>query len=257
MPSGGPSSFDLKSFWDHGLYVVVVGVWSQSNMLLTLNPDLTGRMEELEISWSLDALLEVVRNGCFALNISFSSEIEQNLDKTSYANVGMLQGIVLMTLDERGVTEAPENHRRLGNETKCDDAIMLYAGQLESRYSKFAEAVSSGIRKRKDATGIYAHAMAVILSAEDEVLTKGLSLDDIFTAAYARQSRIQKGNLRSVLEKIEELQVDEDGRGLVFSYNSMTGSVTVVDKQILLYRAYRTVHWPWESLIRESEEAAE
>lgn len=31
-------AFDLKTLWDYGLYIVIVGVWSRSNMLLALNP---------------------------------------------------------------------------------------------------------------------------------------------------------------------------------------------------------------------------
>jgi len=54
-----------------------------------------------------------------------------------------------------------------------------------------------------------------------------------------------------VLEKFEALQVDDDGRGLVLSYNNATSEMTVVDRQLLLYRRYATVKWPWEDLIRE------
>ncbi len=36
-------AFELKALWDYGCFVVIIGVWSQSNMLLNLNPDLSGR----------------------------------------------------------------------------------------------------------------------------------------------------------------------------------------------------------------------
>jgi hypothetical protein len=90
--------------------------------------------------------------------------------------------------------------------------------------------VSGGIRNRKDSTGIYAHAMAVILESSDSDLMRGLSSDKIFEIAHARQNRIQRGNLAKVLEKFEELQVDDDGRGLVLSYNEATGEVSIVDR---------------------------
>ena len=82
---------------------------------------------------------------------------------------------------------------------------------------------------------------------------KGLSLDYIYDTAHERQQRIQKGNLRKVLEKFEELQIDSEGRGLVLSYNEATSDVTVVDRQLLLYRRYATVKWPWEDMVREAD----
>jgi hypothetical protein len=94
--------------------------------------------------------------------------------------------------------------------------------------------------------------MAVILDASDEALTRGLSIDGIYERAHAREPRIQKGNLHTVLQRIEGLQVDEDGRGLVLAYNEANREVSVVDRQILLYRKYATVAWPWDELIREA-----
>ncbi|MCX5955303.1 MAG: hypothetical protein NTW51_02595 [Cyanobacteria bacterium] len=37
-------AFELKALWDYGLFVVIIGVWSQSNMVLFLNPDLSARV---------------------------------------------------------------------------------------------------------------------------------------------------------------------------------------------------------------------
>jgi hypothetical protein len=40
-------AFDLKALWDYGVFVVIVGVWSEQNMLLFLNSDLSGRVREI------------------------------------------------------------------------------------------------------------------------------------------------------------------------------------------------------------------
>ena len=42
-------AFDLKALWDYQLYVVIIGVWSQSNLVIFLNPDLAGRIEEVSV----------------------------------------------------------------------------------------------------------------------------------------------------------------------------------------------------------------
>jgi hypothetical protein len=103
-----------------------------------------------------------------------------------------------------------------------DAAAMHYAEQLNAIYLQFADQVSGGIRKRTNSTGIYAHAMAVILDTPDEDLIRGVKRDRIYAAAHAKEKRIASGNLRTVLEKFESLQVDDAGRGLVLSYNEAT-----------------------------------
>jgi hypothetical protein len=134
---------------------------------------------------------------------------------------------------------------------------MSYVDELNTIYQRFADRLVAGIRRRRDKTGIYAYAMAVIFSdASDDDLLQGLSIDAIFEKAHARQPRIQRSNLHSVLSQVDGLQVDEEGRGLVFSYNQRDRVVTVVDRQLLLYRKYRGGLWPWEGLIRETEAAS-
>jgi hypothetical protein len=247
-------AFDLKALWDYGLFVVVIGVWSQSNMLLYFNPDLSGRVHELSIYWTEADLERVLRKGGDALYLDFTEQVRRKMVKSCFGNVGILQSLALGTLDVLGIREAETSKRVIADLEALGSATLTYADQLNPLYQQFAARVARGIRTRQDSTGIYAHAMAAILEASDEALTRGLSIDRIFDIAHARQPRIHKGNLKTVLEKFEELQIDDAGRGLVLSYNEATNEVTVVDRQILLYRAYRTISWPWEELIKESGE---
>jgi hypothetical protein len=245
-------AFDLKALWDYGLFVVIVGVWSQSNMLLFLNPDLTGRISEVSIYWSDEDLERIINKGGNALGLLFSVGFKKSAVSKCFGNAGILQTLILRSLDEKNISIEQHPTLTVDDVKAVDDAAMAYAEQLNPLYQQFATRVSSGMRHRQDSTGIYAHAMAAILDASDDELVKGLNLDKIYEVAHARESRIHKGNLRSVLEKFEELQVDSDGRGLVLSYNDATREISVVDRQLLLYRSYSTVKWPWEDLIAEA-----
>ena len=69
--------------------------------------------------------------------------------------------------------------------------------------------------------------------------------------AKQQEPRIQKPNLRAILTKIDSLQVDDEGRGLVISYDENKDEVSIVDKQLFLYRKYATVGWPWENIIED------
>lgn len=246
-------AFDLKALWDYNLFVVIIGVWSESNLLLHLNTDLTGRVHEISIAWSNDDLKQIVTNGGNALNIEFTDHIGDHLASLAYSNAGILQQLTLFSLDEAKISEKRFLKQRLVDERHVDSAAMFYADQLNPAYQQFAKRVSSGIRTRPKATGIYAHTIAVILAASDDELIRGLHARIIYQRASQRQSRIQFGNLKAILEKMESLQIDSEGRGLVISYNEASEEITIVDRQLLLYRRYATIKWPWEDLIAEAE----
>jgi len=247
-------AFDLKTLWDYRLFVVVVGVWSTQNMMITLNPDLSERIEEVSVVWTSTELKKILEQGCRHLGLTPSSSVAEEFASISYESAGLLQSLALRYIDdELGIRDgtASEDPRTLDDVDKVRDAAMHVAEQLNQLYQTFARRVSEGIRSRTNATGIYAHAMAVIMEAEDSALTDGMSAKDIHAAAHARQPRIQLSNLKAVLSKFPSLQVDEAGRGLVLAYDDQEELVSVVDKQLLLYRRFATVRWPWEDLIAE------
>lgn len=247
-------AFDLKTLWDYRTFVVVVGVWISENMLITMNPDLSDRIEELSISWSESELCQVLNKGCTALGFQLTPEVASLLAEISYGSVGLTQKLALRLIDdEMGIEDGAQSGIKIiiDKTDKVADAAMHIAEQLNQLYQTFARRVSDGIRRRNNATGIYAYAMAAIVSADDESLTNGFSAKDIHAIAHARQKRIQLANLRSILTKFPELQVDADGRGLVLAYDSQNDLVSVVDRQLLLYRRYATVRWPWEDIIAE------
>lgn len=248
-------AFDLKALWDYQCFLVIIGVWTKTNLLIFLNPDLANRIEEIPISWSRSDLERVIISGSNTLNVKLSDHIKKCILDDCYGNVGILQQLSLNILDEADIEEECSSLTPVDDHAKFVDAAMRYADQLNSRYHKFAKDISSGIRRRTETTGIYAHAMAVIMDSSDEELINGLELNSIFKIASKRQPRILKGNLRTVLQKIEELQVDNNDRGLVLSYNDATDEVTAIDRTILIYRKYVTIQWPWEDLINEYKDS--
>jgi len=249
-------AFDLKALWDYKCFVVVIGIWAQSNYLFYLNPDLTGRVNEISVYWTDSELGKVIENGSPYLNIEFSRKIKTGLVGNSYQNVGILQSLIIRTLDLSNVSKTITEKKMLNDYVKFQDASMEYAEQLNSYLLKFANTVSEGIRKRQNSTGIYAYTMDAITNASDKDLIDGLSSSRIFEIANRRQPRIQKGNLKLILQKIEEIQVDEDGRGLIVSYDRTSERVFIVDRQLLFYRKYKTVPWPWDSIISESSDSS-
>lgn len=254
-------AFDLKTLWDYKTFVVVVGVWISENMLITLNPDLSDRIEELSVTWQPAELKQVFLKGCTKLNLRPTDQVADALASISYESVGLLQKLALRLIDdELGIADAAPDGTEvvIDKAAAVNDAAMHVAEQLNQLYQAFAKRVCDGIRTRKNSTGIYAHGMAAVMSASDEELSSGLSAKAVHSVAHAKQPRIQLGNLKAALTRFPELQVDSDGRGLVLAYDPQDEKISVVDKQLLLYRKFATVKWPWEDLIEEvsKEQAA-
>jgi hypothetical protein len=246
---------DLKAMWDYQTYVVIIGIWNENNLLLHLNTDLAGRVEERSIYWQRTELEEVIEKGAKALNLQFSDKLKKFLIDDAFGTVGILQKLTLSLLDEVSIeTAIAGTPKQIDQSAPYEAVAMAYAEQLNALYQTFAARVSGGIRKRKKATGIYGHMLKVVMEADDATLTSGISTAKIFEIASKQEPRIQKPNLRQILRKLDGLQVDAEGRGLILSYDSNKDEVTAVDKQLFLYRKYSTVKWPWEMIIEESQD---
>jgi hypothetical protein len=247
---------ELKTLWDYGIYVIVVGVWHRNNYLTFLNPDLAGRIEEIVVEWSNAELSRSFELGCRALNLTTSETVSRSIASDSYNNIGILQTLAQNLMDEYDIRDTSSSVGEIDDIGKLTNAGMTYANQLEAVYSLFTERVSEGIRKRKEATGIYAYALWAILESSDEDFKNGLSLDWIFAKSYARQPRIQKQNLRRVLQKFKELQADANGKGLVITFDDTSERIIILDKGLLFYRKYSTRSWPWETMAMEAGSSA-
>lgn len=249
-------AFDLKTFWDYNCKVIIIGVWTQTNLLTYMNPDLTGRIEEISIEWTDDELRQVIDNGSQALKIQIDDNIKNDMICDSFGNVGILQSLLLRLVeDEAGIEETQDFNTLIVNPVFYNNAAKGYANQLDGLYQQFAQTLSTGIRQRKKkSTGIYALSMEAIVNATDRQLMKGFSRDDIYTITNGKEPRIKKGNLKSVLKKLVELQRPETGRSLVISYDESIDSVFAIDLQLLFYRKHHTMKWPWEEMAEEARQ---
>lgn len=246
-------SYDLKTLWDYGCFVIIIGVWTQTNLLTSMNPDLTGRIEELEVSWSGNDLKHVIEKGCAALNICIDSNIADDMIQDSFGNIGILQSLLLKLVEEEANIEQEQAYCAwITDPCLYIRAAQAYASQLDGLYQQFAKTLSAGIRQRKNSTGIYALVMEAIVNATDNELICGFSRNKIFEITNGKEPRIQKGNLKTVLIKLSDLQEAGNRLSLVISYDESIDAVFAVDLQLLFYRKHHTMKWPWEELAEEA-----
>lgn len=245
---------DLKSFWDHSAFFVVIGVWHAKNYIVELNSDLAGRIEEVNVDWQESELEDSIRKGGVALGVDFLDGFVKDLAKDSYNNIGIAQSLAYLICQNDRVFQRKSPKVEIYEDGKLAAAGMQYADQIGAVYLAFSRRTSDGIRTRKkNATQIYAHAMWAILEAKDTTFLNGISLDYIFDVSSARQPRIQCQNLKRVLTKLAGLQADENGKGVIVSFDEANEEVVLIDRSLLFYRKYMTVKWPWEEMVLEAE----
>jgi len=237
--------------WDYKCFCIVIGIWSQQNYLIYLNSDLALRLDEYNITWSHDELEEVINKGCQSLNLTLSDPLKKSIIDNSFYCVGVLQSVILETLDEFKINQKGQ-FRTLEDTGQFESAALRCADQLNGLYQNFATTLTNGIRRKKNSTAIYAYTLAAIFEQNDTVLMEGISVDKIFDIAHSRQERIILSNLKSILGKFERLQSLSGNSNSILIYDSLNESVILADKQLLFYRKFSTINWPWQKIIDES-----
>ncbi len=238
-------SFDLKSLWDYGVFIVIIGIWNQQNLLTYLNPDLIGRFHEINIRWTNEELNEIISRGSSSLNIKINDNVIDFIVQNSYGNAGILQELTHETLKRNKISKKKKDVQKVDDIKFAEESALYYSEQLNPVYINLSEKISSGFKQTTHNTRIYKHIFASIISSDDNELLKGIHINDLYKKVCEREPRINKGNLKKALLRIERLQVDNDGRGLVFGFDG-SDRVYLVDRQILIYRKYMTIKWPWE-----------
>jgi hypothetical protein len=150
-------AFDMKALWDYQTFVIVIGIWAENNLLIHLNPDLSGRIEEVTIHWSSADLQMVLIKGALALNIEFDPQISSRLIADAFGTVGILQRLALSLLDEHGISNTQNRIAFVADQARYEGVAMQYADQLNALYQTFATRLrkvfaSAGIRQESTPT---------------------------------------------------------------------------------------------------------
>src|SRR6202022_2323146 len=114
--------------------VIIVGVWSEQNMLIYLNPDLTGRVHEVSIVWTAPDLRKILEKRGTALNLEFSPELKERAISDCHENAGILQKLILGTLDRVGIHEEQKQSTMVEDLVALEHAALFYAEHLNPLY---------------------------------------------------------------------------------------------------------------------------
>lgn len=236
-------SYDLKTFWENDCYPIVIGISSESNTLIRLNPEISGRVRELSITWRDSDLKEVLTTGAKYLNIDLADELQQRIIEDSFGSVSVLQNIIQQYLWKSGIRKSLIIHKCIQfDEVLYNRVIDSYVATFETKFKNFVLSVSQGVRSRNDSTGIYRYAVKSLFNATDDDLINGYAADKVYLdikKMAGTNVNIIRSNFNKITTQIEKIQAKNSPKDIVISFDLNRKEFLLQDRSFLLYRKYR------------------
>ncbi|MGU3480168.1 hypothetical protein [Methylobacterium sp. D48H] len=247
-------SFDLKSLWDYGVFLIVIGVWAEQNLMTVYNNDLSGRVEEIDVRWSDADLDLVISKGEETLNFIFDDDLRSSLILDANGNVGLIQRMaekVCLNSSIRGRQDVPTV---VGGDSEIDKyREQICAGQ-QTRYHGFVELVGKGFKDpERTKLKMYHHLVRVCFEATDQELLSGLDRQVILARIQKYEPDANMTVLSAALSRLNRLQAERKISPPVLAYNSIARNVALVDREFLFFRRHTKSKWIWEQDDYEDE----
>lgn len=238
-------AFYLKSFFEQGIYVVIIGIWSEQNLLTYYNGDLSGRVEEIDLSWENEDLFEVLRKGEQALNIIFCNEVKNELVNSSFNNVGLLQRLSERVCFENGVIEKKSffSKGKIDNLDKMIPARHKVINDIRQRYIKIYDVFSRGYEKSE--LEVYFNLFKAISIIPKEKLLVGIPQNEMLKYIQQFNDKIRLSDLTAALNRTERLQSSRGITPMLIMYNENLREIHLVDREFLFYREFGNPDWEW------------
>ena len=238
-------AFHLKALFESNVFVLLIGIWAEQNLLAYYNGDLIGRIEEINIGWTNEDLCEVLKKGEEALNISFSEKIKNEIIESSYENVGLLQRIAENICYIEGTYDKQSKTTVIDNIESLESAREKIVSDISQRYTKIKEVFERGFKTSTELK-VYYQIFKFLIEAKDEDLINGIHQAEVLKhiQTYSHKE-IRPGDLTSALDKIERLQSSKKITPLLMSYNKSLREISLTDREFLFYRKYGNIEWEW------------
>lgn len=233
-------AFGLKALYEAKAYSIVIGIWSEQNLLTYYNGDLTGRIEEINLTWTEKELNEVLLKGEGALNIEFSPELKKQLVESAVENVGLLQRLAEKICIEAGIYEAQDDKIILSNIESLKNARKKIVQDIRQRYTRIAEVFREGLRAGAELL-LYARIYNELIEASDTELINGIPRSELLIRMQKHNEggkEIRQADLTQVLDRIERLQTERGITPLLASYSKDLQKLFLNDREFLFYRKY-------------------
>jgi hypothetical protein len=232
-------AFGLKALYEESAFVVIIGIWSEQNLLTYYNGDLTGRVEEINLIWTSEELGKVLSMGEGVLNVEFALGFKKQLVESAFGNVGLLQRLAEKICFESGVLESQNTKVVISDIDILKKSRAHLINDIRQRYTRIGEVFQENMRS--DAILLlYARIYNELLDATDQELINGIPYATLLERIQKNSGdkTIRPGDLTSALDNVEKHQAKKQVTPLLVSYSKGVKKLFLNDREFMFYRKY-------------------
>lgn len=235
-------AFDLRTFQDHHIVFIILGIWREANRLVQFNGDLLDRVTEVPVEpWNIEDFKMVIQKGSDLLNVDFS-EIEEELVNSSFDSIGVVQEIAKICCLEAGVNETSPQKIIITNE-HLQRALKKKAAEYGVRHIRNFESFVDITRKTSHQSGKTSLAfpyyfITILLTQNFADIHRGLSratlLEEI-RRIHHRPEDVRSGDLGAFLHNISQHQISKSINPPFVDYDRGGKILKIIDSSMYFF----------------------
>ena len=236
-------AFDLRTFQDIDVRVVILGIWKDQNRLTQYNGDLQDRIVEIPVEpWKKEYLQQIIHLGEKHLNTDMG-EVENDILKESFGNVGMLQELCKECCYDAGIIETLVNKRKITQDNLINAIDKITSSHINRYHRSLETFANSQSRQSQDGSpGLamsYFFVKALLLSFRAENIKNGISINTLKSAI--KKIHPHKENMqfdRSVTLFLQRISTYQKNHGInpsIFYYDSNSRQLSTVDPDFYFF----------------------
>lgn len=235
-------AYDLRTFQDHHIIFIVLGIWREANRLVQFNGDLLDRITEVPVEpWDEIDFRRVVKKGSELLNVDFSA-VESRLISDSFDSVGVVQEICKLCCISAGVhstseykVEISEEHLESALAKKANDYGVRHVRNFES----FVDIrVRTSSQSGKPSLAFPYYFIKLLLTQDFEEIQKGLSRANLLEEIrriHHRPEDVRSGDLGQFLHNITQHQISKKIQPPFVDYDRAGKIMKIIDSSLYFF----------------------
>lgn len=231
-------SVALKAFHENSNFCfIIIGVWLEENRLCVYNGDLTGRLLAINADrWTEGELGLVVELGEKLLNIKFDEDFKDELLKSCYESVYIVQEACYRCCLDNNVLVTQKKLEVIGNGPVCKDIVSQVVNQQGGRFNSFLTQFSEGFQDT--ALEMHKWLLYPILTSPLKQVEEGFRQSEIrliLHSVHPKGPDLNSGNVTQSLQSTLSLQIKKDIKPIVLDYDQTNLRLNIVDKSFLIW----------------------
>lgn len=239
-------AFDLRTFQEIPIRIVILGVWREKNRLAQFVGDLLDRIIEVPVEpWKNEDFVRVAQKGCEKLHIKLDDIVLQDAITASFQSIGVFQEILKAVCALNGITQTVDAEIEIKERALVAKAVTDKSHEYGARHQRVLEAIAGGNpnsatseRDGKLPLFLPYYLVRVILEVGYDGVANGLTrsvVHERIKAIHHRPDDVRASDMSNLLHNLAVLQANQSITPPIIDYDRTTKSLQVVDSTLYFF----------------------